>query len=120
VPLLLGPLAEQSLDAGDDLAELAVIECPDQDHPSVRALRLGPLPRQRREVAAVACGKDSLLLGRQLEHQRIVESLERSVLGEREHVVAGSSERPADPPWRQVRVQQQPHAPLRPKPHERI
>jgi hypothetical protein len=119
-PLLLGPLAEQSLDAGDDFTELAVIECPDQDHPSVRALRLGPLPRQRREVAPVACDKNSLLLGGELDHQRIVESLKRSVLGEREHVVTGDSQRPADPPWRQVRAQQQPRAALGPEPHERI
>ncbi len=92
-----------------DLAELAVVERPDEDQARVRSLRLCPLAREWREVPTVARDERSSLLRGELEHERVVEPLEPRVLSERENVVTAGAQRAADAPRRQVRVQQQPH-----------
>ena len=86
----------------------------------MRPLGLRPLPSKRREVPAVARQEYTLLDGSELEHQRVVKSLEARVLSQRENVVAGGPQRSADPPQREVRVQQQAHGLLLPEPHERV
>jgi len=120
-PLLLcRPVVDQPLDTSDDLTELGVVERPDQDHAGVGTLALGPLPRQRREVAAVARHENPRLLGGEFEHQRIIKPFERCVFSEREHIVATRSQWPPDSSRRQVRVQQQAHEPSGREPHERV
>ncbi len=51
---LCGPALEPGVDAGDDLAKLAVVERPDEDEAGVRAPGLGPLAGEGCEVTAVA------------------------------------------------------------------
>jgi len=86
----------------------------------VGTLALGPLPRQRREVAAVARHENPRLLCGEFEHQRIIKPLERRVFSEREHIVATRSQWPADTARRQVRVQQQAHEPSGRESYERV
>ena len=102
--LLLQPLVHESLDALEYPGELAVVERPDQDHAGVRSLRLGPFPRERREIAAIAGDQHALLGGGEFEHDRVGEPLVARVLGKREHIVTGVSQRSTDPLRRKVRV----------------
>jgi hypothetical protein len=89
-PLLLGcSLAQLTLDPGADLGELAVVARPDEDDACVRASGLGPLPRERREVSAVACNQHALLRCGELQHLGIGEPLKGGVFSEREHIVSG-------------------------------
>ena len=103
----VGPVVEQPGDAADDRSELVVGERPDQDAAGVMAVRLGPLSKQRREVAGVACHEDPSLLGGELEDLRVIQRAERRVGREAEHVVAALGEWSADALGRQVRIEQE-------------
>lgn len=69
---LSGPFLEVAFDGPDDLPELAVIKRPDEDDASMCALRLGPFPRKRREVAAVAGDEHTVPASGEFEYGRIV------------------------------------------------
>jgi len=78
--ILVRPLRGQALHADDDLGELVVIECPDQDHPGVSPQGFRPLAGERSEVAAVTRDQHALLAHGKLEHDRIGQTLQARVL----------------------------------------
>jgi hypothetical protein len=94
---LLGPLIEATLDALDDLPELAVIKHPNKDDAGMGALRLGPFSGQRREVAAVARDHYTVLARGKFEYRGIVEPFEGGLFSESEHVVSGGAQPAGDP-----------------------
>lgn len=106
---LLGPLIEATFDALNDLPELAVIKGPDEDDAGMCALRLGPFSGQRREVAAVAGDKHTVLARGKFEYRGIVEPFQRGLFSEGEHVVSGGAQTIGDPTRGEVGVEQQPH-----------
>ena len=112
-PLLLWPAFEVAPDSGDDRCELAVVECPDQDQARVVARGLSPFARKRREVTAVTRDQDAVFAGGDLQHERVIESFEGRVGGERENVVPRVPERCGDAAGGEVRVEQEPHGRLR-------
>lgn len=113
-PLLLSrALPQLTFDAREDLGELAVVECPDEDDASVWASGFGPLARERREVPAVARDEHALFRCGQLEHLRVGKSLEGGVFGQREHVMAVLAQLRGDGARGEIRVEQQPQGYLR-------
>ena len=73
------------------------------------ALPLGPFPGKWGEVATVAGDEDAVLAGGEFEHGRIVESFEREVFGECEHVMSGRPQGTRDAAGGEVGVEQQSH-----------
>ena len=103
-------LLEQTRDLADDSPELVVAQRPDQDAACMRTTPLGPLPQDRREVAAVASDENAMLGGREREHLWIGEPFERLLLCQRDHVVTPPAERFRHVSRREVCVEQELHA----------
>lgn len=81
-------ISQESADPADDRPELMVTERPDQDAAGVVTVLLAPRPQQGSEVTGIAGDEDTVLLGRELQHLRIVECAECRVGREAENVVA--------------------------------
>lgn len=103
----IGTIIEQPADGTDDRAELVMVQGPDEDAARVVATCLGPLAKQRGEVAGVPGDEDACFGGGELEHERVVERTEPGVGGKAEHVVAPLFEGRADPFRGQVGVEEQ-------------
>ena len=87
--LLVWSELEPALDAARDQRELAVVDAVDEDDAGVRALRSRPVAQNPREVGDVVCDEDPLLARGERENLVVVQALERALLIERTHVMAG-------------------------------
>lgn len=84
----VGTISEELCHAVDDGGELVVVERPDQDAAGVAAIGFGPLSEQGSEIPRVAGDQDAILLSREFEDLRIIESPQRSIGGQAQDVVA--------------------------------
>jgi len=96
---------EQPLDSCDDLGELGVIECPDEDRAGVRAACLGPVAQQRLEVPPIPRHEDAALDRSQLEHLVVRQALRGRLFAEGAHVASRSAKRLCDVSRGQVMIE---------------
>jgi hypothetical protein len=93
---LIRSLGQQVSKPLKDRSELIVPQGPDEDAAGVRPARLGPVPKERREVTTVAGDEDPPLRGRERENLGVGEALELGPLAQRQDVVALLAERAGD------------------------